>query len=167
MLTVRRIQAGEGQLLRRIRLAALADAPGDATTTVTSTAAHSADHWDQAAEANAGGASQATFFAEDEGEVVGMLGAYMMADAVVTLVGLWSAPGFRDVGVAEALLDTVADWATRSGGGQLRLWVVERNQHALKFYARQSFRPTGETMPYELDPSIREVEMIRPLPAPT
>ena len=29
----------------------------------------------------------------------------------VNLVGLWSAPGFRDVGVAEALLDEVRTWA--------------------------------------------------------
>ena len=37
---VRRINADEGPLLRRMRLAALADAPGDATTTLARAEAH-------------------------------------------------------------------------------------------------------------------------------
>ena len=41
-----------------------------------------------------------------------MLGAYTLTGGIVTLVGLWSGPGYRDVGVADALLDAVADWAS-------------------------------------------------------
>ncbi len=158
-VVVRRIAADDGPLLRRVRLAAIADSPGAFTSTLDQAEAHDDHHWEAAADLNATGASQATFFAEADGAVVGMLGAYIMGEGVVTLVGLWSAPGYRDIGVADALLDSLAEWAIRSGALQLRLWVVDRNEHARRFYEGRGFTVTGETMPYELDTSIQEVEM--------
>ncbi len=165
-VVVRRIAADDGPLLRRVRLAAIADSPGGFTSTLEQAEAHDAHHWEAAADLNATGATQATFFAEADGAVVGMVGAYVMPGGVVTLVGLWSAPGYRDVGVADALLDSLAEWATRSGAVQLRLWVIDRNEHARRFYEGRGFSATGETMPYELDTSIQEFEMMCPLAAP-
>ena len=174
MVEVRRIAADEWEVLRRTRIAALADAPGDATTTVERAQARDDRHWQESAMANASGPLQATFFAHDRGaqgvaddvvaeDVVGMVGAYANADGTVNLVGLWSAPGFRDVGVADALLDATADWARESGAARLRFWVVERNEHARRFYERHGFEATGSSMPYEPDPRISQLEMIRRL----
>ena len=70
MITVRRIRADEAGLLRSLRLAALNDAPGDATTTVARTEALGEDHWSEAAAANASGGLQATFFAEVDDDLV-------------------------------------------------------------------------------------------------
>ena len=72
-----------------------------------------------------------------------------------------SAPGFRDVGVAPALLDAVAGWARTIGADRLRMWVVERNEFAKAFYLNEGFEPTGATIPYELDPRINQVAMVR------
>lgn len=172
MFTVRRIGASDGALLRRTRLAALADAPGEALTTLERARRHDDDHWDKAATANASGAQQATFFAcasedgSDQGDsqgVIGMVGAYANRDGTVNVVGLWSAPGHRDVGVAQALLDAVDSWANDSGASQLRLWVVERNAHTQRFYHDVGFAGTGATMPYEPDPRLVQMEMVRPL----
>lgn len=163
MFTVRRIEPHDGPLLRAIRLAALADAPGNATTTLARAEAHDDDHWAEAAQVNAMGGLQATFFAEDGDQQVGMLGAYANRDGVVNLVGLWSAPGYRDIGVATALLGAVADWARASGGTRLRLWVVERNEYARRFYEDEGFTATGNSVPYELDPRINTVEMVLPV----
>ncbi|MCU1453192.1 MAG: GCN5-related N-acetyltransferase [Acidimicrobiales bacterium] len=165
MIRVRRIQPSDGPLLRATRLAALADSPGDSTTTLANNEAHPAEHWDRAAAANAVGSSQATFFAgrEDGDEVVGMIGAYLMSDGAATMVGLWSAPGHRDVGVGDALVDAVVEWAERSGGTRVRLWVVERNEFARRFYESKGFTPTGSSMPYEPEPSIEQVEMAKGL----
>jgi GNAT superfamily N-acetyltransferase len=159
MIVVRRIRPDDGPLLREIRLAAIADSASASNSTLAQAEAHDAVHWAQGAEAYASGATLATYFAGLDGEVVGMLGAYMMTGGVVTLVGLWSAPGHRDVGVADALLDAVLDWAASSGGRQLRVWLIERDEHARLFYERRGFSATGETMPHELDPAIRELEM--------
>src|SRR3954463_11562608 len=92
VFAVRRIQATDGPLLRSIRLAALADAPGDNNTTLARNQAQGEDHWNEAAEVNSLGGLQATFFAEATdaagadpggdgggetgGPVVGMIGAY-------------------------------------------------------------------------------------------
>ena len=170
--TVRRIRSDEGPRLRAIRLAALADAPGDATTTLARAEARPDDHWSEAAAANASGGLQATFFAEvadEDGspvegeEPVGLIGAYANESGIVNLVGLWSAPGHRDVGVAPALLAAVAEWARTIGADRLRMWVVERNEYAKAFYRNEGFEPTGATIPYELDPRLNQVAMVRRL----
>ena len=105
---MRRIRPEEGDRLRAARLAALTDQPSEATITLARTQRFPDQHWADAAETNASGGLQATFFAvtPDE-EVVGLVGAYGNQGGTVNLVGLWSAPGFRDVGVAGALLDEV------------------------------------------------------------
>lgn len=162
MVTVRRLRDDEGMVLKAVRLAALADAPGLATTTLARAEAHDDAHWTTSAVANASGPLQATFLAEadDADEPVGMVGSYANRDGVVNVVGLWSAPGYRDVGVAESLLDAVADWARANGDIRLRLWVVERNEYARAFYERHGFLATGQDMPYEPDPRINQVEMV-------
>lgn len=162
MIKVRRIRPEDGPLLRRTRLAALADSPGTFLAAVERASARTPEHWDAAAAANATGASQATFFAVDEenGETAGMVGAYAMADGVATIVGLWSAAGYREMGVGDALVAAVVDWATRSGSRQVRSWVLERNQAARQFYRDKGFDATGSTMPHEQDPTIRQVEMM-------
>lgn len=166
---VRRIGADEGDRLRAARLAALADQPRDATITLARTEQFSDDHWSEAAQANASGGLQATFFAVTGGEagadgaeetVVGLVGAYANQGGTVNLVGLWSAPGHRDVGVAEALLDAVRSWATEHGHRRLRRWVVARNEHAVEFSERTGFRATGASMPYEPDPRLEQVETV-------
>lgn len=162
MLTVRRLHAEEGPLLRAVRLAALVDAPGDATTTLARAEAHDEDHWSASAAANASGPLQATFLAEADGvdQPVGLVGAYANRDGVVNVVGLWSAPGHRDIGVATGLLGAVAEWARSNGDARLRLWVVERNEFARRFYQGEGFRATGTDMPYERDHRICQVEMV-------
>jgi GNAT superfamily N-acetyltransferase len=152
-------------------LAALADAPGDATTTLARAEARSDDHWAEAAEVNSSGGLQATFFAEladDDGtglgdEPVGLIGAYFNESGIVNLVGLWTAPGHRDMGVATALLGAVAEWAQTIGADRLRIWLVERNEYATAFWVNEGFAPTGARIPYELDPRLDQVAMVRTL----
>ena len=162
MPVVRRLRPDEGPVLRAVRLAALADSPGDSTTTLARTQAHDDDHWSEAAAANASGPLHATFLAEgdDRDEPVGVVGAYANRDGVANLFGLWSAPGYRDVGVADDLIGAVAGWAREVGAKRLRLWVVERNEYARRFYEGQGFGPTGQAMPFEPDPRLRQVEMV-------
>lgn len=186
MVRVRRIEADDGLLLRSVRLAALADAPGDATITLAKAQLREERHWVESAAANASGPMQATFFALDdsidltragtgskadgdgnagdgaraESNVVGMVGAYANRDGTVNVVGLWSAPGFRDVGVAEALLAATAAWALGAGANRMRIWVVERNEHARRYYEDHGFVTTGLAMPYEPDPRINQLEMV-------
>jgi GNAT superfamily N-acetyltransferase len=94
---------------------------------------------------------------------VGLLGAYFNESGIVNLVGLWSAPGHRDVGVASALLAAVEAWARTIGADRLRMWVVERNEFAMAFWGNEGFAATGAAIPYELDPRLRQVAMVKAL----
>lgn len=162
---VRRIAPDDGPLLRRIRLAALEDEPNDAATTLALSEKLPEEHWAEAAAANSSGGMQVTFFAVDgvatsEEEVVGLVGAYANPNGTVNIVGLWSAPGHRDIGVADALLTAVRSWAAENGHRRLRRWVVARNEHAVAFYERAGFRATGASMPYEPDPRLEQIETV-------
>ncbi|WP_245534566.1 GNAT family N-acetyltransferase [Sanguibacter keddieii] len=80
------------------------------------------------------------------------------------LVGVYVAPDVRgrEVGLADAMLTAVEDWA-RHEGDQFTLHVHEDNPRAQAFYARRGFVATGRTVPYPLVPEEREVEMVKDL----
>ena len=80
------------------------------------------------------------------------------------LVGVYVAPGVRgrEVGLADAMLTTIEDWA-RTESDRLTLHVHEENARARAFYERRGFVATGRTVPYPLAPDELEVEMSRAL----
>ncbi len=164
-VAVRRIRDGDGPRLRSLRLASLRDAPSDFSATLADAEALSDDRWAEIAAGNASGSNQAIWIAEVDGEPVGVLAAFRTFDDVVTLTSLWAAPGFRQVGVAEALVAEATTWAAAGPGHTLRLWMRERNDRVQAFYLDLGFEPTGQSMAYEPDPRQREVELRKSLPA--
>lgn len=80
------------------------------------------------------------------------------------LVGVYVAPDFRGskLGLTDALLAAVEDWA-RTEGDQLTLHVHEENSRARKAYERRGFVATGHTVPYNLDSSKNELELVKKL----
>ncbi len=163
-LVTRRIRADEGPLLRRARLDAIADSPGAFTTPLEAARARPQDAWDRVAEAHSQAADQATWFAQIGEEVAGMISAFRTDDGGVTMTSLWAAPGFRQRGVADALVATVQEWAREGNAVEIRQWLVERNEHARAFHDALGFVPTGAERPYEPAPHLREVELRLPLP---
>lgn len=160
---VRRIRAAEGGLLRQVRIDAIAESPGDFTTRLADARDRPAEAWDRVAEVHASADDQATWFAEVDGEMAGMISAFRTEDGAVTMTSLWSTPGHRRAGVADVLVETVQGWAYAGGAVEVRQWLVERNAHARAFHESLGFAPTGSERPYELSPDIREVELRLPL----
>ena len=74
------------------------------------------------------------------------------------------APDFRGrkVGLTAALLSTVEDWA-RTESDHLTLHVHEDNARARKAYENRGFAATGQSVPYNLDSSRNELEMVKKL----
>jgi GNAT superfamily N-acetyltransferase len=161
--TVRRIRADEGGLLRQVRLDAIAESPGDFTTRLTDARDRPTERWDRVAEVHAAADDQATWFAEVDGDMAGMISAFRTEDGAVTMTSVWSTPGHRRSGVADVLVETVRDWAHEVGAVEVRQWLVERNAHARAFHESLGFGPTGAERPYEPSPDIREVELRLPL----
>jgi GNAT superfamily N-acetyltransferase len=73
-------------------------------------------------------------------------------------------PEFRGSqwGVTDALLVTVEDWA-RTEDNRLTFHVHEDNLRARKAYERRGFIATGLTIAYNLEPSQKELEMVKQL----
>lgn len=90
---IRRVRSGEGDELRKLRLRALADAPGAFASTYAE-ASRPPEVWEEAARRRSEGEQESTFVAVDGRRWVGLVGAYRgQADATaVELVSLWTAP---------------------------------------------------------------------------
>ena len=62
------------------------------------------------------------------------------------------------------LPSAAASWARgEARARRQRIWVVERNPHARLYYEGQGFRSTGTEIPYQPEPRIRQLEMVRDL----
>lgn len=143
-------------IFRRVRLAALQDAP-----------LAFGSSYEREVEADEAGwrkrlAGRAQFVAELEGKVAGTAGG-IHQDAYVALISMWVAPWAREKGLGEALVNAVLGWARGEGRDEVRLWVVVDNPAARRLYARCGFVPTGATQPVNPGETRIELEMQRPV----
>jgi GNAT superfamily N-acetyltransferase len=143
---IRRVRAGEWAAYRQVRLAALAEAPYAFSTTLDQESAKDDAYWqDRAAH------GIPMFIAWQDGEPAGLAGAFVVPDGELPrgvrrawhLVSMWVSPSARGSGLAERLVQAVADAARANGATRLILWVTEVNERARAFYGRLGFLPTG------------------------
>ena len=161
MVVVRAATMEEWQVLRDIRLDALRDAPNAFGSTYAEQVASVEADWRR--RLSRGG----TFFAyvpEVNGdEPTGLVGAFQGNPGTVELVSLWVRPHARGLGVGEALVAAVVDWARARNARSVHLWLTETNRHARILYERCGFWPTHERQPLPAKPDLTEVGMIHPL----
>jgi GNAT superfamily N-acetyltransferase len=155
-LVVRRLQPDDWQVLRDIRLAALADSPSAFASTLAREQAFTEADWRWRL------TNGCSVVATDgvHGESVGLAGGYLH-DGVPELIAMWVHPTRRGSGAAEQLVEAVAAWAREQDGARLRLWVVEGNDRAERVYRRLGFAQTGAAQPVPGNPSLTEVQMER------
>ena len=160
MVVVRAATMEEWQVLRDIRLAALRDAPNAFGSTHAEQAASIEADWRR--RISRGG----TFFAyvpENADEPAGLVGGFQENPGTVELVSLWVRPQARGLGVGEALVAAVINWAKARNATSVHLWFTEMNFHARMLYERCGFSPTGERQQLPSNTDLMEVGMIRPL----
>lgn len=150
MVRVERLQPGEGDRWRRIRLQALEEAPYAFGTTYEQAVQWEASRWEQQV------VEFATLVAVLEGQDVGVArGAANRVREVRELISMWVAPTARRQGIAALLINSVAAWAEASGATALVLDVMASNAAAIALYERNGFLrweddALGERMPGEL-----------------
>lgn len=158
MTVVRRVRADEADALRKVRLAALADAPGAFGSTYAKESLLAPEEWAERARAGSAGPARATFFAiDDDDDVVGLVGGYRLeqAAASVELVSMWTHPGVRRTGIGGLLVSAVVDW----GALAVELWVTRGNVGAENLYRSMGFVTTGDYQPLPSDPCKDELRM--------
>lgn len=146
-IVVRPIEAHEWELLREIRLRALAEATDAFITTHDEAAAYPDDVWRERAEVGSLGKAQLTVLAFRNGVPVGMaVGLWRDRNGhpVVPVVGVFVAEEARRLGVGRALMTSIEAWAFGRGAGALSLWVVDDNHGARALYESLGFRETSD-----------------------
>jgi GNAT superfamily N-acetyltransferase len=132
---IREVTQDDWQLLRDVRLRALADAPFAFLTTLEEASAWPALEWQERARP---ADDRVTFVAEGDGRFDGMVGAFV-DEGVVFLVSLWVDPGRRGVGLAAQLVERVVDWARSRRSPRVYLAVEPDNDRAARLYERCGF----------------------------
>ncbi len=147
MITIRRIQTGEADLFKRMRLVSLQDAPYAFASTYESALQRSAESWQEQADSTAQGADRATFFAFSDETPIGIAALYRLPGqaGVGEVLQVWVAPEFRGKRVAWDLLDAVLEWAADHGFCTILATIKKGNSRAQRFYQKYGFTPAGET----------------------
>ena len=146
---IRRLEPDEIELLKELRLSALADAPTAYASTYEHEANRSDDEWRFLLRAD----GHPTFVWEAEQGAEGMIvGVHDDDDPeVMHLYAMWVRPSSRGNGSADALVARVVEWARECSATKVRLHVTEGNHPAERLYARHGFVPTGRREVRERD----------------
>ena len=134
-----RLTADEADRLRRIRLAALTEAPEAFGSSYAETAARPLATWHKQL------IDLATFLAVRDGRDIGMVRGAPSSEepSAAELLSMWVEPSERGRGVGEALVRAVETWARDEGFSRLLLEVYAENVPARRLYARMGFVATG------------------------
>jgi GNAT superfamily N-acetyltransferase len=156
---IERLQSGEGERWRSIRLCALEEAPYAFGTTLAEAARWSSARW--AAQVT----EFSTFVAVIDGRDVGVArGAAQPRSELRELISMWVAPSARRQGIGALLIESVAAWATSAGASTLVLDVVAGNAPALAMYEHCGFARCEHGVFGEPEPG--EIRLARSLAAP-
>jgi GNAT superfamily N-acetyltransferase len=157
---IRRAGPDDWAVLRRVRLAALAEAPYAFGSTLAGETSMPEQHWrdriaawpqfmawsgDEPAGLAAGFAEHPGGSAHSDSDGDGSIGTELGAGASGSwhLVSMWVRPQARGNGIADGLVAAVGACARDDGASRLTLWVTDVNGRALAFYHRMGFRSTG------------------------
>ncbi|CAO5251642.1 GNAT family N-acetyltransferase [Frankia sp. AgKG'84/4] len=165
-IRTRHIASDEGPLLRRLRLAALTDAPAAFWQTRDIVGREPASTWSRLAREGAASTRNVVVIAERTGEAIGMVQGLTPSRRawLRELAAMWVAPEARGGAAADALVLAAVDWACRAGAEAVKLWVAPRNEPARRLYARHGFVALGGPQPVTDDPTVKTfIPMLRPL----
>jgi GNAT superfamily N-acetyltransferase len=156
VVDIRRVTSAEWRTLRRIRLAAMEDAPYAFGSTFERETAFTEQEW-------LGRIKRSAYFvAWRSDEPIGLVGAFSPTDRpdAREIMSMWVEPDSRGGKVADLLLSTAMDWARDGGASAISLWVADGNERARRFYVRYGFEPTGLRQPLWAQPGVDAYEYI-------
>jgi len=165
--SLRRTSGSDWREIRELRLEMIRDTPTAYNETLDDALGHDEGEWRMRGERGTADHGIAVAALDGSARWVGTMAGFVSEEAGgPLLVGVYVGPGHRgrDAGVTDALLQAVETWA-RGEGDRLFLHVHEDNARARTAYERRGFAVTGRSLPYNLDPSRRELEMVKELHA--
>ncbi len=161
--SIRRTAESDWSEVRALRLQMIQDTPDACAETLAEALAHDEAEWRLRGARGTGEHSIQLAAVSGTGSWVGTMGGYIPDSGTgPLLVGVFVVPKWRGkrVGLADALLESVEEWA-RDDSGRLSLHVHEDNARAINFYERRGYAATGHSMAYNVNPARRELEMLK------
>jgi GNAT superfamily N-acetyltransferase len=164
-LTVRRIDADQGAVLRQLRTASLRDAPhafGDSRQGGTPLA-DDPDVYEEVAARHAVSDTNTSFILYTEGHPAGLIGAWFERDGAhrAFVSALWVAPAVRHLRGGELLVNAAIEWLASEGATLIHAWVPDTNRTAMRFYERLGFAATGDRARSTQAPDQWETLLVR------
>jgi len=158
---VRPFELHEWQLLRRLRLAALAESPEAFLRRLAEEQQRSDAEWSGMLPSVVAAPSQISFVAELNGRAVGLVYCQLETEdqTVAHLQAMWVAPEARGAGVGRALVEAVLAWARARSVCRVVLHVTENNGPALRLYAQAGFVIVGGPAPFRADSPLLALTM--------
>ena len=146
VIRVRRIQLGEADLLRQIRLESLREAPYAFGATYDAVVQRNEETWREKADSTAQGSDGATFFVFSDEMPIGMAALLRIPDQAEAgeLIQVWVSTEYRGTRAAWNLLDTIFEWAEENHFQRIIAGVTKGNDRALKFYTNYGFSISNE-----------------------
>ncbi|MGH3429128.1 MAG: GNAT family N-acetyltransferase, partial [Terriglobales bacterium] len=156
---IRRLRSEDWDLLRRVRLAALHEAPRAFGSTHGRESAFTEVDWRSRL------ITSAWFIALVGDRPIGVAAGMHRDDVEYRreLLSMWVDPDWRGAGVAAELVVAVQDWAKNNGANLLKLCVADGNDRARRFYEKLGFTPTGAREPLANNPGVDTTEFTCPL----
>lgn len=162
--TVRTLTADDWPTWKALRLRAVAESPDAFAVTLADERARPDAEWADVVARTAAHPRGNLWFAERDGDAVGMMFGRITEDYELLEIGaMWVAPEARRSGAGNQLLDAAFDWARDSGATDADLWVTEDNAPAVAFYEAAGFMPTAETKPLRDGSPLTIRKMVRNL----
>jgi len=163
-VTIRRVTAEDGFLLKDVRLRAVRADPGSFTE-VLAEIEHDPDEesarW--AADLSRADADSVVFlaFAGDPATAIGIAGGSLREepDRDVRVFGVWIDPAARGRGVARRLVTEVIAWARTTGRARMTLCVMETSTAAIALYRALGFEEEGCAAPSRVHEGASELAM--------
>ena len=144
---IKQATAEDWQLLRDIRLRALADSPEAFLETVEHASTFPESQWRNRASPSD---TQASFLRDDG---TGMVSCFVAGDpSTVFLVAMWVAGAERGTGLARDLVEQVVTWARDHGAARVCLSVEAENGRAARLYEKCGFVGTNDPPPFPYEP---------------
>ncbi len=146
MIRIRRIQKGESDLFKHMRLTSLHESPSAFATTYEAALTRSAESWREQADSTAEGSDRATFIAFTAASPIGIAALYRDPASMDTgeVLQVWVSPKHRGKGVAVYMMDAICRWAGENGFRRVLATVTQGNARALRFYRKYGFRLVRE-----------------------
>jgi ribosomal protein S18 acetylase RimI-like enzyme len=159
MVEVRQVDADDLHIWIRLRIDALADAPGAFGDTVDQARLRTLQEWRETLFDRDG----CLFVAYWKDLPAGMARVSRLKENPRSsgLYSMWVRPSARRNGVGAALMDAALRWAERQGVDEMTLFVAEGNEEAKRLYLKTNFVETGTRRTMRSNPAVQMEMMSR------